>query len=178
MGRAVAFLDVLAVAGLRALGGLKAGDASYARLVAATGPSLGTPGRRVSLSDSSDDAGTLMRMDHSEKDRLDKAFADIGLYDREGRRIPYSEFRRLRQDHSYRFLARDKVGDVEVVTAWLGMDQGDHDRPWIFGTATLAADGTLVDDRELFASTEDEAVANHAEVLAGRTVEHEANTGD
>lgn len=117
-------------------------------------------------------------MNDSEQDRLDKAFADIGLYDRQGRRHPYSEFRRLREDHAYRFLARDKVGNFEVVTAWLGMDQGDHDQAWIFGTVTLASNGAPVGEEELFASTEEEATANHAEVLAMRTAEHEASDGD
>lgn len=117
-------------------------------------------------------------MDDSEQDRLDKAFVDIGLYDRRGRRIPYSEFRRLRGDDTYRFLSRDKVGNLEVVTAWLGMDQGDHDQPWIFGTVTLASNGALVGEEERFASTEEEATANHAEVLAVRTAEHEASNGD
>lgn len=117
-------------------------------------------------------------MDDSAKDRLDQAFANIGIYDRQGRRISYSEFSRLREDLAYRFLARDKVGDLEVVTAWLGMDQSDADQPCIFGTVTLAPDGSLVDEREIYASTEAEATAHYAEVLARRKAEHEASNGD
>ena len=112
-----------------------------------------------------------------EDNRLDQAFADIPLHDRRGRRIGYSEFRRLRSDPGYRFLARDRVGEVEVVTAWLGMDQGEGDPPWIFGTVTLAPGGGLVDDEEVFASTEAEAAANHVEVLNRRIAEHEAAGG-
>lgn len=122
--------------------------------------------------------GTLTGMDDSTKDRLNKAFARLRVYDRLGRRINYTEYRQLHDDHAYRFLARDKLGDLEVVTAWLGMDQGDADEPWVFGTVTLASDGTFLDDEEIFASTEDEATAHHAELLARRTAEHEASTGD
>jgi hypothetical protein len=103
-------------------------------------------------------------------ERLDEAFAELSVYDRRGRRIDYTEYRQLRSDPDYRFLARDRVNGGEVVTAWLGLDQGDAEEPWIFGTVTLAADGTLLDDEEVFTSTEDQALATHAEVLARRAL--------
>lgn len=111
----------------------------------------------------------MVAMDADE--RLNEAFAELSVYDREGRRIDYTEYRRLRGDPDYRFLARDRVSGGEVVTAWLGLDQGDAEEPWIFGTVTLAADGTLLDNEEVFSSTEDAARATHAEVRARRAGE-------
>ena len=93
------------------------------------------------------------------------------FYDRAGTRVDYATWRRLRDDPGYRFVVRDRVGDLEVVTAWLGRDQGpfaDTEVPQIFGTVTRAADGALLDEEELFAGTETEARANHAAVLGRR----------
>jgi hypothetical protein len=60
------------------------------------------------------------------------------------------------------------VDDCRVVTAWLGLNQGDDDSPWIFGTVTLRPGESLVGDEELFATTEAEAKSNHESVLARR----------
>ena len=114
--------------------------------------------------------GTVAVMDQSDEDALDRAFARIGIYDRAGRRIKYSEFALLHQNLAYRLLARDTVGVFQLVTAWLGIDQEDGDPPAIFGTAVIGPDCSLVSER--FASSETEAVKNHATKLAelqGRT---------
>ena len=86
----------------------------------------------------------------------------VEIYVRDGRRISVSEFTALRRDRTYRFLARDRWRAVEVVTAWLGLDQGGGPDwpPMIFGTAVVGG------DREIFAATESEARANHAALLS------------
>ena len=109
--------------------------------------------------------------DDAERDRLDQATSGVRFYDRSGRRIRYSEYSHLREDPSYRVLARDRVAGGEVVTAWLGTDQGPGDPgdpPSVFGTVTIDAAGSLVDGQELFSASEAEAFANHAQVVARR----------
>lgn len=95
------------------------------------------------------------------------------FWDRIGSAISLETFRQLRADLAYRFLAREDVKGWEVVTAWLGMDQGtselDGVPPLIFGTVALRRSATgksqLWKDREWFAAAEDEALANHATVV-------------
>lgn len=111
-------------------------------------------------------------MDTPDLDSLNELFSELRAYDRQGQRIDYSQYRRLHADLSYRILARDAVGELEVVTAWLGLDQGDADRPWIFGTVTLSRQDPAVDEQEIFSSAEAEALTTHAEVLALRVEEH------
>ena len=106
---------------------------------------------------------------------LNSGAADaVDFYDREGQPISLQRFIELRHDHDYRFLARTKVGEVEIVTAWLGLDQGpfaDEDRPLIFGTAAVSdREGLVHADQEEFSATEAEALAAHqrlVERLAG-----------
>jgi hypothetical protein len=90
---------------------------------------------------------------------------------RDGRGITEEEVVALMGDESYRFLAREPVGRWTVVTAWLGLDQslGDAERPLIFGTAAIDYSGDLFDDRELYAADEDEALRNHALLVADVT---------
>lgn len=111
-------------------------------------------------------------MNDSLQHRLDTAFAGILVYDRRGQRLSYPKFRRRHEALTYRFLARDVVGEVKVVTVWHGIDRGEGGPPWIFGTLTLGPDGALLGGEELLASTEAEAT-DHTSVLARRTAEHE-----
>jgi hypothetical protein len=58
-----------------------------------------------------------------------------------------------------------------VVTAWLGIDQGplgDEKRPLVFGTVALEQDrdSGLLEDREWFAATEEQALRNHAALVS------------
>jgi hypothetical protein len=103
------------------------------------------------------------------------------FFDRSGAPVTLPELIRLFSDPEYRFLARDMLatpdsGGIEVVTAWLGIDQRagidgsdeqDRGRPIIFGT--VARDPTrangLIEGREWWARTEAEALANHARLL-------------
>ena len=89
-------------------------------------------------------------------------------YDRTGTPFDLETLTRHLEDPDYRFLARTRVGALEVVTAWLGIDQA-LDRagaPLIFGTAILVDTdtGQLFDDREYLASTDEEAMAQHQAV--------------
>lgn len=66
-------------------------------------------------------------------------------------------------------MASNSGGNREVVTAWLGINQGPLDdslEPLIFGTVAPEPDGQLWQDLELLAATEDEARRHHAAVLA------------
>jgi hypothetical protein len=108
------------------------------------------------------------------------------FFDRSGAPLTLRELIRLFSDPEYRFLARDVVPtpggrEIEVVTAWLGIDQragiGDtdaegegegEDQPVIFGT--VARDptwtGGLIEGLEWWARTESEALINHRRLLA------------
>jgi hypothetical protein len=93
------------------------------------------------------------------------------LLDRNGAPITPERHRQLRADPDYRHVARDQVGGMEVITVWLGTDQGPvgHDRwPLVFGsfiwdvqTRSIAA------GRELFSATEDEALLSHSRLVDG-----------
>ena len=96
------------------------------------------------------------------------------FYDRSGTPIGLDTFTEHFADDTYRFLRRDTVtrpgGErLEVVTAWLGVDQsmGEADRPLIFGTVALdlERDSTLWENRELWTATEADATAQHAELV-------------
>lgn len=128
-------------------------------------------------------ATPLADMNPDEVERIDRLMADVGIYDRNGGPISFSTFQILYADLSYRVLAHDVVGDVEVITAWFGFDHGDGiepGRPLIFGTITLAA-GVWADQVERLAPTEDEARANHAVALVwvpGRSSTHRCRVSD
>lgn len=84
--------------------------------------------------ESGDDAGDISEgvlpdeTSQARSERLDAAFADLDSRDRLGRAITYSDYRRPRADQSYRPISHDRVGHVEVVTMWLGRNQGEGDR--------------------------------------------------
>ena len=91
----------------------------------------------------------------------------------DGAPISLSAWSELFRDKSSKILARETVGDVEVITAWLGTDQGDatgsvqDEPPLIFGTIPWrASTGEYLDEREVFAATAAQARANHAALVA------------
>lgn len=100
--------------------------------------------------------------------------AEPTFYDRAGMPIDLGTFREHFADENYRFLRRETVarpggvGHLEVVTAWLGLDQslGDADRPLIFGTVALdlERDSALWDGGEQWAATEADALTQHADL--------------
>lgn len=89
-------------------------------------------------------------------------------YDRQGKRIPMMVANDLLADYDYKVVAKDAfmMGDepVEVSTVWLGLDHNWWpDRPIkIFETMIFGGDLDLEQWRY---STEDEALAGHAETV-------------
>jgi hypothetical protein len=94
--------------------------------------------------------------------------AVLAIYDRHGGPIDFATYRRLYADPEYRFLRRELVAGVEVVTAWLGLDQrqGISEPPMIFGTVALLEGSSLFEGREWLAKDEADAWANHERLLA------------
>jgi len=85
-------------------------------------------------------------------------------YDRQGRPIDVSVMTRLSQDQTYRVVARDWVGAVEVTTVWLGFDHSFRSAlPVIFETVVF---GGRMDQYSRRYSTEDDAVDGHARVVS------------
>ena len=116
-----------------------------------------------------------MDKDNDDNDPLDSVSGLVGrplFFDLDGAPISAREYSRLREDLSYRVLARELVGDFEVITAWLGTDQGDgtgsaaEAAPLIFGSMPrrISTDA-LMDHLEVFASTPAQALANHAALV-------------
>lgn len=98
------------------------------------------------------------------------------FFDRQGKIIDLDTYSRLCRDVEYKVIKRTRVGDVTVITAWLGRDQRDFvedaRRPQIFGTTTRwpASDPGPERDTgwgaEVTAATESEALRNHARAVA------------
>jgi hypothetical protein len=111
-------------------------------------------------------------------------------YDREGLVLSLEQFVTLYRDRDYRFLARDRVGEWEVVTSWLGIDQSvagavpaDEDaRPQIFSTIAVRSgvgdEVELFEGREHYAGSELDAMVTHGRLLGtvARTQLREART--
>src|SRR3954451_23783050 len=104
-----------------------------------------------------------MRKDEPpEHDTHPDVAADM-FFDRHERALGPSTYQRLFAHPAYRFLARDHLGcpagEVEVVTAWLGIDQRplpDAREPTsTFGTAVILTDrnDALVEDPEWWAGS-------------------------
>jgi hypothetical protein len=81
------------------------------------------------------------------------------FYDRLGVPIDLYEWGRLQEDLEYKVIAREKVGDVEVSTVWLGLNHNfwPGRPPLIFETMFFPA--CEVCERY---STEDDARVGHA----------------
>lgn len=89
--------------------------------------------------------------------------------DRSGAPISLRRFSELFVDLGYKVVQRDSVGTQTVITAWLGIDQGnpfDADLPLIFGTIVREESGEFRNETEIFSSTEEEARATHQAVLS------------
>lgn len=109
-----------------------------------------------------------------DNDPIDLTVVDpenVMFWDRSGNPISVRRAIELRADDTYRYLARESAGDWEVITAWLGTDQGGGDiddaEPLIFGTVARRSHGTHTKywrDLEWLAATEDEALTNHVEM--------------
>ncbi len=128
----------------------------------------------VALTDPQDDGSVVYRQSTNVRRirRLhsndDNAAADAPqFYNRDGKPISNETALRYFSDDDYRILRRDTVGDLEVVTAWLGADQdpASPGPPLIFGTVAITPDGAFLDDREDWAATENEALANHEHLV-------------
>lgn len=93
----------------------------------------------------------------------------LAIYDRSGAPITLTRYIELHGDENYRILAGDRVGEREVVTAWLGIDHGligDECTPPIFTTVVLEPDGQPWQGREFLAASEVEARRHHKDVVA------------
>lgn len=96
------------------------------------------------------------------------------FFDRTGASIPLESWLAHRKDLDYRFIARTTVGEQEVITAWLGTDQGagyPGEPALIFGTIVRHADGSFDDYRERFAATEAEAIEDHEALVQALNAE-------
>lgn len=88
---------------------------------------------------------------------------DFEFIDREGdRRRGLKNYLELRSDEEYRVVKITDTDDVRVVTVWFGVDQGfgDEGGPLIFGSAVAG-----IDESEIFAATESDAVENHEHLV-------------
>ena len=95
---------------------------------------------------------------------------EVRFYNKSGTPISIPELVRLHSDPTYRIVGYSRVGDIDVVTVWIGVDQDlTSPRPLIFGTALIknlgAGDQELI--TEELAASEEQALDNH-QVLAER----------
>lgn len=94
------------------------------------------------------------------------------FFNADGAAISMHEWSLLFSDADYKVLERTQVDDTEVITVWMGTDQGDslgpvdQEPPLIFGTiGYLAATKTYLDHLETFAATAAQARANHGALV-------------
>ena len=80
------------------------------------------------------------------------------FWDRDGNPIDALTWGRMYGDFEGRVIQRTTVGDVDVLTVWLGVDEYDRQPPGIFGTVIHR--GTSV-DHETRSATEAEALVAH-----------------
>ena len=92
----------------------------------------------------------------------------ILFWDRQGQPITdVLRWGELYEDPEYRFLRRTPVGNGEVITAWLGIDQGygEEGPPLIFGTIVSVSGVGFLDNSEVLAATEEDALRHHDEMV-------------
>lgn len=89
-------------------------------------------------------------------------------YNRQGKRIPYDQWIELLEDHTYKIIQQDHVGQYFVSTVWLGLNhnpirQVPH---LIFETMIFRKEGDneFFDYQERY-STEKEARAGHVKTV-------------
>lgn len=86
-------------------------------------------------------------------------------YDRDGKLITEHDWRRLSADPSYKRVAYDKIGDLEVSTIWRGTDYPGEGRSSVFESVVFGRDDGSDNEQRRYA-TEEEARAGHAELVA------------
>lgn len=82
------------------------------------------------------------------------------FYDRKGKPISLRQFAAYYENQGYRFLHRDVVNGIEVVTAWMGTDPDGYDPPRVFGSMILGRTHS-----ERLTCTEDEAFMAHYDLV-------------
>ena len=119
------------------------------------------------------DVAANVAAEPSELDRVWESNGKPLFRDRAGRPITLRTWSELRLETSYRTVERTTVGAHEVITAWLGTDQGcslDDTPPLIFGTIARNVKEETFDDRsERFAATESDARHNHHRLVVTMT---------
>lgn len=88
-------------------------------------------------------------------------------FDMDGNPIPLLEWGRRREDYESRILCRDMIGDLRLVTIWLGFVDPTIDGARLFGTA-LFDDGPGPTELETY-DTEADAIEGHARHHAALT---------
>lgn len=85
-------------------------------------------------------------------------------YDKGGRPLDLMEWARLFEDHAYRRVAEDQIGEVRISTVWLGLNHRHMfpGPPLIFETMIFGGEG----DGEVWRySTLEQAIAGHRAVV-------------
>lgn len=100
----------------------------------------------------------------------------MAFYDREGQRISMRRKGELSEDARYRVLRVTPVPGGDVISAWLGYDQLEHEDggPYIYGTILYRSDGSFDIGLEEFAAREDEALAYHERLVVALVSERAA----
>lgn len=114
--------------------------------------------------------------DYAHDEQLNRAMARFPVYDRDGRRMPYSRYIALRYGPGlipfsldYWSVAQDHVGAYHVSTVWLGLDHGlgHREQPSIFETMVFlnsdSKDVAGLDHGCWRYATEEEALQGHRE---------------
>ena len=106
-----------------------------------------------------------------------KAFSGCSLpvYDRKGKRISFDRWAELHREEEYLRVDFTRLpGGLEVSTVWLGMDHSwVQKEPIIFETMVFGDTAYLNNDCRRY-STEDEAFAGHAEMVAELNGSHDS----
>ena len=87
-------------------------------------------------------------------------------YDRQGNPIDFMQWGKLFEDKEYQGVAKDYIGNVHISTVWLGIDHGwgNLGPPLIF--ETMIFNCPEYEDYQVRYSTEEAALAGHAEAVA------------
>jgi hypothetical protein len=87
-------------------------------------------------------------------------------YNREGQPMDHAAYLAKLGDKAYRRVAKDTIGDSDVSTVWLGLDHG-----WGYAGAPVIFESMVFrggnEEDCVRYSTEADALAGHAELVAG-----------
>lgn len=92
----------------------------------------------------------------------------IAYYDRQQNPITTDQYLHLFERRDYRVVVQDRMGDIDVITSWLGMDQGGGfpgEPPLIFGTILYDCVSKEYHSEE-FSATETDALELHRRRVA------------